>query len=143
MTYLDAYALVALMGEEPAAARVESLIRTGDCRVSVVNLAEAIDSSQRVHSLAADEARTILDPLFIEDVLLVPTEGDHAWAAADVRNRYYHRRNCPLSLADCFLVAHALIDERGLATSDRPLAETARGEGIVVTPLPDRSGNEP
>lgn len=143
MTYLDAYALVALIGEEPAADRVESLIRGGGCRVSVVNLAEAIDSSQRVHSLGASEVREVLDPLFIEDVLLVQPDGDHAWAVADIRSRYYHRAKRPLSLADCFLIAHASIDERGIATSDPPLAEAARGEGIVVTPLPDSLGNEP
>jgi PIN domain nuclease of toxin-antitoxin system len=143
LTYLDAYALVALMGEEPAAARVDSLIHKGDCRVSVVNLAEAIDTAQRVHSLAVDEVRGVLDPIFIEDLLLVQPQRDHAWAVADIRSRYYHRSKCPLSLADCFLIAHALIDERAIATADPPLAEAARGEGIVVTPLPDRSGREP
>lgn len=143
MTYLDAYALVALIADEPAAQKVESLIRSRDCRVSMVNLAEAIDRSQRVHGLPADEVREVLDPLFIEDVLLVAPEGDHAWAVADIRSRYYHRRTRPLSLADCFLVAHAQIDEIGIATSDPPLAETARSEGLVVTPLPDSSGREP
>jgi len=42
VSLLDAYALIALLGDEPAADKVEELLRRGDCSASVVNLAEAI-----------------------------------------------------------------------------------------------------
>jgi len=142
LTYLDAYALVALIADEPAAGEVETLIREHDCRVSTINLAETIDVSQRVHSVSQAEVRGILGPLFPHEVLLASPLEEHAWAAADIRSRYYSRKS-PLSLADCFLLAHAYIDEDGLATSDSPLAEAARGEGIQVTALPDRSDRRP
>jgi len=142
LTYLDAYALVALVADEPAAAEVESLIREHDCRVSTVNLAETVDVSQRVHSLSLGELSGILGPLFPDDVLLVSAQEVHAWAAADIRARHYSRRS-PLSLADCFLIAHGSLDEDGLATSDAPLAEAARAEGVPVTALPNSAGRRP
>jgi uncharacterized protein with PIN domain len=142
LTYLDAYALVALLADEPAAAEVELLIRGHDCRVSTINLAEAIDVSQRVHSLPLLELRGILGPLFPDDLLLAPPHEEHAWAAAEIRGRYYSRKS-PLSLGDCFLIAHASIDDDGLATPDAPLAEAARAEGVPVTALPDRAGRRP
>jgi predicted nucleic acid-binding protein len=142
LTYLDAYALVALIADEPAAAEVESLIREHDCRVSTINLAETIDVSQRVHSLSLMELRGILGPFFPDVVLLASPQEEHAWAAADIRARYYSRKS-PLSLADCFLIAHASLDEDGLATSDAPLAEAARADGVPVTAFPDRTGRRP
>jgi predicted nucleic acid-binding protein len=139
---LDAYALVAFLGEEPAAEEVESLMRGGDTAVTVVNLAEAIDVTRRVHSVTPDALRAAIEPL-VGEVLTVlgQSEGD-AWRAADLRARYYDRARRPLSLADCFLVAAAGSDDE-IATSDPPLAQMAREEAIAVVALPDSTGFRP
>ena len=143
MTLLDSYALVALLADEPAADEVEALLRDGNCRVVVVNLAEAVDISQRIHGLTSDEVEATLRPLFLADVLsALPSEEGDAWRAAELRIHHYHRKDRPLSLADCFLLAHAAPAE-SLATADPPLATVARAEGIEVIALPDRSGSRP
>jgi predicted nucleic acid-binding protein len=143
LTYLDAYALIALMRGESAADEVEVLLRGGDCRVSVVNLAEVIDVSTRVHDLALRDVRDVVQPLFIEYVLVESPRAAHAWKVGELRRQHYHRRERPLSLADCFLIAHAQIDEEAVATSDSAVAAVARGEGIGVVALPDRGGSRP
>lgn len=89
MTLLDAYALVAFIADEPAGAEVEQLLREGDCRVVVVNLAEAVDIAQRVHGGSADEVREVLEPLFLDDVVsVVMSEESEAWSAAAFRVGY-------------------------------------------------------
>ena len=144
MTFFDAYALVAFVADEPAAGEVEALLRAGDARVVVVNLAEAVDISQRVRGLAESEVRDALDPLLLGDVL-EPAVSDEAvgWLAAGLRAKYYDRRDRPLSLADCFLLAQAIDDADSIATSDPPLAEAARSEDVDVVPLPDSAGRRP
>ncbi len=142
MIVLDAYALVAFLADERAADEVEALLRDGDAAVTVVNLAEAIDVTQRVHALPPEEVRAAVEAL-LGDVLavLVPSERE-AWRAAELRSRYYDRSRRPLSLADCFLLAAA--GERDeIATADPALAETARDEGTAVVTLPDSTGARP
>ncbi len=142
MTLLDAYALVALLADEPAANDVERLLRGGDCGIVLVNLAEAIDVTQRVHRFSSADVRTAVEPLLGEALtVVVPTE-EEAWRAADIRRRRYDRRASPLSLADCFLLATATVDD-SIATADPPLALTARDEGLRVIGLPDSTGGKP
>jgi uncharacterized protein with PIN domain len=143
LTLLDAYALVALVADEPAAGEVEDLLRAGDARVVVVNLAETIDVAQRVHGYDHGEVRAVLEPLLLDGTLeaVVSTE-DEAWLAADVRSRHYDKKASALSIADCFLLAHALSGEV-IATSDPPLADVARDEGVDVVALPDLGGTRP
>ena len=144
MTFLDAYALVALVAEEPAAAEVEELLRAGDCRVAPANLAEAVDISQRIHGLPLDEIRAALEPLLISKVLeAVSTDAGDAWLAAELRARHYDKKTRALSLADCLLLAHALSADEAIATADLPLAEAAGEEGVDVIGLPDSDGNRP
>jgi uncharacterized protein with PIN domain len=144
LTLLDAYGLVALIGDEAAADDVESLLRTAECRVVAINLAEAIDVCQRVHDIPTTEVRAALEPLTLSGTLAVAVSDERvAWSAAELKTAHYHRKDCPLSLADCFLLAHAIIDGADLATSDPDVARVARLEGATVTPLPDRSGNRP
>lgn len=143
-TLLDAYALVALLAEEPAAEDVEQLLRKGDCWVVVFNLAEAIDISSRVHGLRDDEVRQAVEPLVLGGSLSILTSADReAWAAANLRGKHYEKRSRALSLADCFLLAHALDHAWSIATADPPLAQAARAEGVEIFPLPDSSGNRP
>jgi predicted nucleic acid-binding protein len=144
VTFLDAYALVALTVDEPAADEVEDLLRRGDARVAVVNFAEAVDVSRRTHGLAADEVRRALEPLLLGGALASVGSGEpHAWLAADLRARHYDRRNRALSLADCFLLAQALTASDGIATADPVLAEAARAEAVAVVALPDSAGRRP
>ena len=140
MTLLDAYALVALVADEPAAADVETLLRAGDSRVIATNLAEAIDVSQRVHGYPLEDVREALEPLILAGDLEVVLSGEEeAWLAAELRARHYDPKRRPLSLADCFLVAHGMTGE-AVATPDPHLAEAARAEAVEVIGLPDSNG---
>jgi len=141
VTFLDAYALVALVADEPAAGEVETILRGGEARVVIVNLAEAVDI-RRVHGLRADEIRRAIEPLLLGDALSAAVSDEpHAWLAAELRAK--HKRTSALSMADCFLLAHALIDSGAIATSDPAIAAVARAEGIELVPLPDSSGSRP
>jgi predicted nucleic acid-binding protein len=144
LTLLDAYAVVALIADEPAADEVERLLRAGNCQVVVANLAEAIDISQRIHAMPLLEVRTILEPIFLQGALkAIVSERADAWHAAELRGKHYHRRERPLSLADCFLIAAALEHGEAVATADPTLADAARSEGVEVIGLPDTSGSRP
>jgi predicted nucleic acid-binding protein len=144
VTLLDAYALVALIADEPAAEEVDAILREGQARVLIVNMAEALDISQRTYGLARNEVRAALEPLLLRRVLSrVVSDEPHAWLAADLRAQHYERRTRALSLADCFLIAHALTDGGPIATSDPPLASVAREVDVEVTALPDSAGERP
>jgi PIN domain nuclease of toxin-antitoxin system len=139
---LDAYALIALTVAEAASADVERLLRQETCAMSTVNLAEAIDVLQRARSLPADLVRSAIEPLFLGVVATVSPPAATAWIAADIRTRYYDRRLRALSLADCFLIAHAS-EAAAVATADPAIADVARAEGIELVALPDTSGATP
>lgn len=143
MTLLDAYALVALIAEEPAADEVEELLRAGDCGVVVANLAEAVDICSRIHGLDQRAIRQALDPILGDSLTVIVSADAEAWQAAALRSAYYDRQTSALSLADCLLLAHATLSGDAIATSDPPLAEAARAEGVDVEPLPDSSGTRP
>jgi uncharacterized protein with PIN domain len=141
LTLLDAYALVAFLVDEPAAAEVETLIRAGDSAVLVANLAEALDVTQRVRGVSEAELRAVLEPLLGDVVAVGIQQQDAAWRAAELRGAYYDPRSCPLSLADCLLLAAAGDD--AVATADPALAAVLRSEGMAVVPLPDSTGTRP
>lgn len=144
MTCIDAYGLIALAAEEPAASEVEELVRGGDCRVVAVNLAETVDICVRNHGMAITRVREVLEPLTLSGILSVAVSDEaEAWLAADLRSRHYHKRQSPLSMADCLLLAHALSSGHELATSDPDLADAARSEGVTVIALPDSQGRRP
>ncbi len=142
MTLLDAYALVAFLADEPPADDVEALLRAGDTAVTVVNLAEALDVSQRVHGISRDELHQAVHSLVGDPLSIVGHSDIDAWRAADLRARHYDRSRCPLSLADCFLLAAANEGDR-IVTADEPVVATARAEGIAVVALPDSTGRRP
>jgi uncharacterized protein with PIN domain len=142
VTLLDAYALVALLADEPAAAEVEAILRAGDAGVVVVNLAEAIDVTSRVHGAEESDVRAALEPL-LNAVISVVVQGESAaWRAAHLRRLHYHRRASPLSLADCLLLS-AVGNDDGLATADPLVSRVARTEGRRVVALPDSTGTRP
>jgi predicted nucleic acid-binding protein len=132
---LDAFALIALLADEPAAEKVESLIRRGGAAITTVNLAEALDVLQRVEGVPRKRLEELTVPLLDEQIRLQAVDELMARDAADIRARRYHRTRSPLSLADCILLAAT---RRGdsLATADRPLLRAAEAEGIDVVALP-------
>lgn len=144
LTLVDAYGLVAFVANEAAASDVEELLRGGECRVVAVNLAEAIDFCARRHDYSLEQIRDALEPLILGGALsVVVSDEDEAWAAAEIRIAHYHRTRCPLSMADCLLLAHALSEGDALATSDPHVTDVARSAGAKVIALPDRSGARP
>jgi uncharacterized protein with PIN domain len=144
LTLIDAYGLVAFVAEEPAAAEVEQLLRSEECRVVAVNLAEAIDVSARKHGYPLEEVRKALEPLILRGQLAVAASDEpEAWLAAKIRVREYHHERKPLSMADCLLLAHASLTRDSLATSDPYMADVARSSGLTVIPLPDSKGKRP
>lgn len=139
---LDAFALIALALDEPAAAEVEALLRRGDCVMAAPNLAEAIDRLGRVHGRSEGELRAALVPILGEVLTVVATDELIAWRAAGLRRGHYRRSDSQLSLADC--IALATVGPRdSLATADPPLAHAARAVGLDLLALPDTRGRRP
>ena len=143
MTLLDAYALVALVGDEQAAGEVDALLREGGVSMTSINLGEALDVLGRVHQLPAETLETIVGPLCKEAISVIAPGELEAWDAAELRARHHSRRRHELSLADCFLLASASTRRESIATADPAVAASARAEGIDVVALPDRQGVRP
>lgn len=131
---LDAFALIALLAEEPAADEVEAILRRGEAAITAINLAEALDVLQRVQAIPRERLEAVTVPLVQESVELVPVDESLARNAADVRARHYHRTRTPVSLADCVLIAAARSAD-ALVTTDEPLTLVARAEGVQVREL--------
>jgi PIN domain nuclease of toxin-antitoxin system len=140
---LDAFALIALLRDEPAADDVETILRRGDAAMSAANLAEALDVLQRVDGVDRARLEAVTGPLISESVRVVVVDEPTAREGADLRARRYHRSRSPLSLADCLLLAAARQTHASVATADRPLTSAARAEGIDITALPDSRGRRP
>lgn len=131
---LDAFALIALLAEEPAADEVEALLRRGDAAITAVNLAEALDVLQRVQEVSRERLEAVTTPLVSDRMTLVAIDERIARDAADIRARYYHRTRAPISLADCILLA-ATGEDDALATADGPLIRVAEAEHLRVKKL--------
>jgi PIN domain nuclease of toxin-antitoxin system len=136
---LDAFALIALLAGEPAADRVEALLRSDEAAITAVNLAEALDVLQRVQGIASERLEEVTAPLVGERMKLIPIDERIARDAADIRARRYHRTRAPLSLADCILLAATGASD-ALATADGPLIRAAEAENIQVRKLPRAGG---
>ncbi|HWX44624.1 MAG TPA: PIN domain-containing protein [Solirubrobacteraceae bacterium] len=132
---LDAFALIALLAEEPAADDVEALLRRGEAAITAVNLAEALDVLQRVQGIPRERLEALTAPLVGERMTLIAIDERIARDAADIRARRYHRTRAPLSLADCILLA-ATGESDALATGDGPLIRVAEAENVQVKALP-------
>jgi predicted nucleic acid-binding protein len=139
---LDAYAVIAFIRDEPAAAPVGSLLRS-DSQLVAPNLAEIVDKLVRVFGRRVDDVHARLALLERAGVRMVPADAELGLLAGELRARHYHHQRMPVSLADCFAAAHALRSQLPLATSDRPLATVVRAEGGEVLGLPDTAGRLP
>jgi predicted nucleic acid-binding protein len=143
MLLLDAYALISLLGNEPAAAEVSDLIASrNDVTITSVNLAESVDHLGRVRGLVLRDIEGALRVLVGDGLTIRPVRERDAWRAADLRRKHYKKRSSEVSLADCFLLA-AASGSNPIATADPPLASAARLEGIPVLALPDTMGKRP
>jgi len=140
VTILDAYALTALLAEEPAASEVGELIASTSAVVPAANLAEAADRLSRVYGIAVERTRSAVELLEqATDLRVCAVERSHAWRAAELRSKHYHRTRRPLSLGDCLLLA--MVGEQDkVATSDPHVLATANEEQIAWIALPDSRG---
>lgn len=141
MILLDAYALTALLADEPAADEVGDLIARKGTVVGAPNLAEATDRLGRVHGIAVERTRAVVESLEQStDLRVWSAERTHAWRAAELRVKHYHRTRRPLSLGDCLLLAMTGEQDQ-LATADPHLLATAGEEQIEWIALSDSQGH--
>ena len=141
MIVLDAYALIALLADEPAAEEVGRLIAAGTTAVCAPNLAEAADRLGRVHGIAIERTRSVVESLQESaDLHVRALAGRDAWRAAELRIAHYHRIRRPLSLGDCLLLAMTGEQDQ-LATSDAHVLAIADEERIAWIDLPDSQGH--
>jgi PIN domain nuclease of toxin-antitoxin system len=138
VTVLDASCLVALLRGESGQSDVVAALTT-ECQMSVLNRAEVIDRMSR-QGARPDDVAADLDILSIE---FVPLTIDLADAAAQLRSRYYHRTERPLSMADCVALATAVDVDEALATSDAHLATIAAEIGCRVVAVANSNGIKP
>ena len=140
MILLDAYALIALLADEPAANEVGQLIAGGSTVVAAPNLAETADRLGRVHGIAVQRTRAAVESLEQStDLRVQATERVHAWRAAELRVKHYHRTRRPLSLGDCLLLAMTT-EEDHVATADLHVLATAEEEQIKWIALENSQG---
>lgn len=145
MTILDAYAVIALLRDEPARAEVEELLRAQDPgpRMSTANLGESIDRLMRVWGHAFEDVLDRLMWLSADGLEIVDIDLEIGAVGGFLRATYYNRREKDISIADCTALATALVLEDSIATADPGLAATAREEGVDVIALPDSNGVRP
>lgn len=138
-TLIDASALIALLGDEPAAGEVQEMLN-GGAVMTTLNLAEAVDRLKRRYDLEVERTRPVIEGLLAKSLRLLPLEPLQAWRAGEIRAAHYHRSHCPISLADAVLVASAPAGGR-IASSDGPLLRVAASEGVATIALPDSKGH--
>ena len=138
-TLIDASALIALLGAEPAAGEVQEMLNRG-AAMTTLNLAEAIDRLKRRYDLGIERTRPVIEGLLAKNLMLLPLGPAQAWRAGEIRAAHYHRSRCPISLADAVLMASAPTDGR-IASSDGPLLTVAASEGIATAALLDSKGH--
>jgi predicted nucleic acid-binding protein len=140
---LDATAVVAALVGEPAAREVERLLKEEQVAIVSLNLAESIDILVRVFGNELNEVESRLVPLLATALPVLPVGESEARRGAELRIDHYHRRDAPLSLADCILLGTALVRGAAVATSDGPIARTGDAVGVEVLRLKDSDGLRP
>lgn len=135
---LDAYALIALLRGEPAAADVADVLRRNSVVMTVTGVAEVVDHMVRVAGAELDEV--LLDLASIGLLDAPPLENRTAIAAGALRAAHYHRSRCAVSLADCLAAETARSLGAALCTSDPHLFDVCHAEGVDVVVLPDSAG---
>ncbi len=140
MIVLDAYAVIALLGGERSAKDVSGLLADGATAVPAPNLAEAADRLARIHGISVARTRNAVELLEQStDLHVRAAERPHAWRAAELRVKHYHRTRRPLSLGDCLLLAMTGVQDT-LASADSHVLAVANEERIAWIALPDSRG---
>ena len=136
MIVLDAYAVLALLKDEPAAGQVEELVEDDeDAALTTLGIAEVLDHLVRLADAEEDEAVLDLAQLGLGTPTAV--EAEVTIRAGLLHARHYHRTNRAVSLADCVAAETARPLGRRLASADPHLLDLCRDERIAVIPLPD------
>lgn len=138
MIVLDAYAVLALLKDEPAADQVQRLIDSGDGALTVLGVAEVLDHLIRIGGAGEDTAALDLAQLGLASP--PPLEAPTAMRAGLLRARHYHRTDRAVSLADCVAAETARDHDAAVATADPHLLDTCTDEDIAIVPLPDSTG---
>ena len=136
---LDTSALIAVLGDEPAAMEVRNILTGEAAAMTTLNLAEAVDRLERRYRLPIARTRPLVEGLLDQALRLVPLGATEAWRPAEIRARHYHRARCPISLADAVLIASARPDDQ-IASADSHVLQISRREGVATVVLPDSRG---
>ena len=139
MTVLDAYAVLAFLRAEPAAAEVKALLKPRDAALTTVGVAEVLDHLIRI--VGADEEDATLDVAQLGLLDGIPVTPDLGAAAGRLRARHYHRKLRAVSMADCIAAETARSKDEALATSDPHLLDVCHAESIAHVVLPQSDGS--
>jgi PIN domain nuclease of toxin-antitoxin system len=139
VTILDAYAVLAYLQGEPAAAEVRPLLDVPDAALTALGVAEVFDHLVRL--VGVDDEEAALDVAQLGLIDGIPVDASIGAAAGRLRARHYHRGRCAVSLADCVAAEVARDRRRPLATSDPHLLDVCHAEGITITVLSGSSGS--
>jgi PIN domain nuclease of toxin-antitoxin system len=137
-TVLDAYALIALLLDEPAAEEVAQVLRSGEAAVTSVNYGEVLDRLVRARRIPEPRVRAALEPLLDGSLRRIDVGFALVESAVRLRAEHYHRERMPLSLADCICIAAAGADGK-VATADAAMLAVAGAEGVGTVPLDQAS----
>ena len=132
MTFcLDSWAVLAwLDGDEPAASRVEQILKTERAAISWINLVEVHYRTSRDHGRQeADQVLEELRPLVAENL-----PGIEAMRAASALKAAH-----PMALADCFAVALTAAESAVLLTGDPEIIDRAGDLPCEVEDLRQRA----
>lgn len=136
MIVLDAFAVLALLKDEPAAPQVRLLI--GEAHLTSNGLGEVVDQLVRV--LGHDVEAVLLDLAELGLLEALSTEAMDGVRAGLLRAAHYHRATRAVSLVDCTVAEAARSREERIATADPHLLDLCHDEGIPVIALPDSHG---
>lgn len=139
MTVLDAYAVLAFLKAEPAAAEVRTVLKRGDVALTSVGVGEVLDHLIRV--VGADEEDAALDLAQLGLLDGISVSGELGASAGRLRARRYHRSRCAVSMADCVAAEAARGRAEPLATSDPHLLDLCHAEDIARLVLPRSDGS--
>ena len=120
---LDSFALIAYLENEPAADQIEKILneaQSGKCHIyiSIINLGEAIYSTERRHGFTkAQETLLLLNKLPIE---ILPADDKTVLAAAHIKANY------SISYADAFVVVAAQKINGVIMTGDPEFEEVTK-----------------
>jgi len=120
---LDSFAFIAYLEDEPAAHRVQTVLKDAEenkCKVyiSIINLGEILYSVERNNGLAkTQEALALIQSLPIE---ILPADNQTVLAAAHIK------ANHPISYADAFVVVAAQKINATIMTGDSEFEEVTK-----------------